>query len=152
MCLEFSIESTTADSLYKAIKAEIPSSEDSINHTSYLGLFRRPIAVSIETKTISRTEEEARIQLAIWISSQINRIHQLSSAVGFVSLAHTFIWTIANETLQDATVLEDMVFPLLFVQSTTWKAYFARPSRTTRGDLTVVCNPFMCFPFFCPTN
>jgi hypothetical protein len=52
-------------------------STDSINHVSYGGLRARPIAISIETKTESRTVEEAKVQLAVWVAAQVARIEAL---------------------------------------------------------------------------
>lgn len=49
----------------------------SINHVSYEGLRTRPIAVSIETKTESRTVEEAKVQLGVWLAGQVARIEEL---------------------------------------------------------------------------
>ena len=48
-----------------------------INHTNHSSIRRKPIAISIETQTISRTEEEARISLATWVASQIERLKRL---------------------------------------------------------------------------
>jgi hypothetical protein len=52
-------------------------STDSINHVGYEGLRARPIAVSIETKTESRTVEEAKVQLGVWVAAQVARIEAL---------------------------------------------------------------------------
>lgn len=81
----------------------------SINHTNRHGIRNNPIAISIETKTISRTEEEARVQLAIWISAQIQRIR-----------------FILDQGDSDTDLLTRMAFPLLFVQSSRWTIMFAR--------------------------
>jgi hypothetical protein len=53
-------------------------STDSINHVGYEGLRARPIAVSIETKTESRTVEEAKVQLGVWVAAQVARIEALA--------------------------------------------------------------------------
>jgi hypothetical protein len=52
-------------------------STDSINHVGYEGLRTRPIAISIETKTESRTVEEAKVQLGVWVAAQVARIEAL---------------------------------------------------------------------------
>lgn len=52
-------------------------STDSINHVGYEGLRARPIAISIETKTESRTVEEAKVQLGVWVAAQVARIEAL---------------------------------------------------------------------------
>ncbi|KAF5023775.1 hypothetical protein F66182_4168 [Fusarium sp. NRRL 66182] len=80
----------------------------SINHTNRDGLRKKPIAISIETKTINRSEAEARVQLAIWVASQIERIRLLLS----------------REVLDE--LISGMVFPLLFVQAENWSIFFAR--------------------------
>jgi hypothetical protein len=55
----------------------IGMSTDSINHVGYEGLRARPIAVSIETKTESRTVEEAKVQLGVWVAAQVARLEAL---------------------------------------------------------------------------
>jgi hypothetical protein len=59
------------------ISSLIGMSTDSINHVGYEGLRGRPIAVSIETKTESRTVEEAKVQLGVWVAAQVARIEAL---------------------------------------------------------------------------
>ncbi|KAF2740440.1 hypothetical protein EJ04DRAFT_455555 [Polyplosphaeria fusca] len=59
------------------ISSLIGMSTNSINHMSYEGLRARPIAVSIETKTESRTVEEAKVQLGVWVAAQAARIDTL---------------------------------------------------------------------------
>ncbi|KAI0867219.1 hypothetical protein GGS24DRAFT_486286 [Hypoxylon argillaceum] len=82
----------------------------SVNHINPISLQRYPIAINIETKTISRTEEEARIQLAIWVASQVRRIQAL-----------------IDDSASKATVLGNMIFPLVFVDADEWTVMFARP-------------------------
>lgn len=53
----------------------------SIDHVSYEALPTRPIAVSIETKTESRTVEEAKLQLGVWLAGQVARIKGLIQQV-----------------------------------------------------------------------
>ncbi|KAF2245115.1 hypothetical protein BU26DRAFT_77053 [Trematosphaeria pertusa] len=59
------------------ISSLIGMSTDSINHVGYEGLRARPIAISIETKTESRTVEEAKVQLGVWVAAQVARIEAL---------------------------------------------------------------------------
>ncbi|CAI6342380.1 unnamed protein product [Periconia digitata] len=59
------------------ISSLVGMSTDSINHVGYEGLRARPIAVSIETKTESRTVEEAKVQLGVWVAAQVARIEAL---------------------------------------------------------------------------
>ncbi|RSL80237.1 hypothetical protein CDV31_017138 [Fusarium ambrosium] len=103
-----------------------PLSTNSVNHTTYNSLRHRPIAVSIETKIFTRAESEACIQLAVWVTSQINRI-----------------WELSNEFKKPAvqSILAEMVFPLLWISSAQWNVYLARPLLPASGekkDLEVV--------------
>lgn len=59
------------------ISSLIGMSTDSINHVGYEGLCARPVAVSIETKTESRSVEEAKVQLGVWVAAQVARIEAL---------------------------------------------------------------------------
>ena len=59
------------------VSSLIGMSTDFINHVGYEGLRARPIAVSIETKTESRTVEEANVQLGVWVAVQVARIEAL---------------------------------------------------------------------------
>jgi hypothetical protein len=52
-------------------------STDSINHVGYEGLRARHIAVSIETRTQSRTVEEAKVQLAVRVATQVAQMDAL---------------------------------------------------------------------------
>ncbi|KAF2029780.1 hypothetical protein EK21DRAFT_89553 [Setomelanomma holmii] len=60
-----------------AIAFLITNSSASINHASYEALRIRPIAVTIETKTESRTVEEAKVQLGVWLAGQVARMEDL---------------------------------------------------------------------------
>jgi hypothetical protein len=53
-------------------------STDSISHVGYEGLRARPGAVSIETKAESRTVEEAKVELGVWVAAQVARIEALA--------------------------------------------------------------------------
>lgn len=94
----------------------------SINHTNRLGLKTKPIAISVETKTMSRPEEEARVQLAIWIASQIERIKALFP-----------------EDKHDKTILSRIIFPLLYVHHSQWVVMFARLDPTDLSRLVSCC-------------
>ncbi|KAF4470117.1 hypothetical protein FALBO_2982 [Fusarium albosuccineum] len=96
----------------------------SINHTNRLGLRTKPIAISIETKTMSRPEEEARVQLAIWIASQIERIKAL----------------FPNDK-PDKTSLSRIVFPLLYVHHSQWVVMFARLDPNDLNRLNIYVGP-----------
>ena len=94
--------------LRRRMKHIIRTSDESINATPYYSMRHRPIVISIETKTESRTQEEAQVQLAIWVAAQMQRI------VAFAP--------------SGARVLENMVFPLIYVDSDKWSIFFARGS------------------------
>lgn len=64
-----------------ALTSLITTSSDSINHVRYEGLRTRPIAISIETKTESRSVEEAKVQLGVWLAGQVARIEALMRQV-----------------------------------------------------------------------
>jgi hypothetical protein len=64
-----------------ALASLITTSFDSINHVRYEGLRTRPIAISIETKTESRSVEEAKVQLGVWLAGQVARIEALMRQV-----------------------------------------------------------------------
>ncbi|KAF2626363.1 hypothetical protein BU25DRAFT_411764 [Macroventuria anomochaeta] len=59
------------------ITSVIVSPSTSINHITYEALQTRPVAVSIETKTESRTVEEAKVQLGVWLAGQVARVEEL---------------------------------------------------------------------------
>lgn len=60
----------------------ITCSTESINHVSFFALRHQLIAVGVDTKTISRSEGEARVQLGIWIAAHIQRIRALAGEHG----------------------------------------------------------------------
>lgn len=117
-------EPSTGLSLTRQISRLIKSSSESINHVSYFALRHRPIAVGVETKTISRPEEEARVQLGIWVAAHIQRIRALAREC---DLDH-------RDTIDP--ILSRMVFPLLYINADSWTVFFARPSLI--GDGTSV--------------
>ena len=65
----------------RIVSSLISMTSESINHVSYEGLRTRPIALSIETKTESRTVEEAKVQLGVWVAAQVARIEALIQRV-----------------------------------------------------------------------
>lgn len=54
-----------------------PKDSQSINQTMYDSLRQRPIAISIETKIPDASEEDGKVQLAIWVSAQFARLRSL---------------------------------------------------------------------------
>lgn len=115
------------DRLEQDISKFVREWSDSINHISYVALRHRPIFLGIETKTISRTEEEARVQLGIWVTAHIKRIWSLSSRLS------------VSEAGELKQAIQEMVFPLIYVQSAKWSLLFARPffKPDAQGDETL---------------
>ncbi|CBX91614.1 predicted protein [Plenodomus lingam JN3] len=134
---------------------DMPS--QSINHVSYDGLRTRPIAVSIETKTESRTQEEAKVQLGVWLAAQVARIeklmqetvllkankHEAARQAGLEDIRHrqkrpmhtqpqtqdlAQPCTINNVNPDPKHLISQIVFPLLSVQSDVWYLFFGRVS------------------------
>ncbi|KAF2453094.1 hypothetical protein BDY21DRAFT_357261 [Lineolata rhizophorae] len=139
-----SFDLSTSSPLHERISALITDVTHSINHTSYVSLRHRPIAVSIETKTIGRPEEEARVQLAIWVAAQFERIRSLFTETAYPASipAPTKASRRKNpkalsEELDRNAVLGRIVFPLLYVQSVQWTVLFARPSPSPLADRSV---------------
>ncbi|CAE7021382.1 hypothetical protein HRS9139_01082 [Pyrenophora teres f. teres] len=140
-----------------AILPLVRMSSKSINHVSYEGLRTRPIAVSIETKTESRTVEEAKVQLGVWLAAQVARIEELIQQVVLLKANKHGAEIEArtgnirygekgrmysrpqtqNPTPPPATdvvnpdpinLISQIVFPLLSVQSESWSLFFGRVS------------------------
>lgn len=109
------VSTTQIRHLDQTISNFITAGSDSINHIPYFALRHHPIFLGIETKTISRTEEEARVQLGIWVTAQVRRIWFLGHGVS------------ASKAVALRDVLKEMVFPLIFVQADKWRFLFARP-------------------------
>ncbi|KAJ3455705.1 hypothetical protein MRS44_017187 [Fusarium solani] len=109
------VSTSPSGRLDQTISHFITGGSDSINHISYFALRHHPIFLGIETKTISRTEEEARVQLGIWVTAHVRRIWSLGSL------------TSASKASALRGVLQEMVFPLIYVQSAKWSLLFARP-------------------------
>ncbi|KAF2876860.1 hypothetical protein BDV95DRAFT_624998 [Massariosphaeria phaeospora] len=136
-----------------AVLSLISTSSESINHVSYEGLHTRPIAVSIETKTESRTVEEAKVQLGVWVAAQVARIEALIRQMAVLK-ANNNKWraegqgcrgsgknstqqptpTLAIEAAtshEPTPLLSQIVFPLLDIQSEPWSLFLARVSVTS---------------------
>jgi hypothetical protein len=65
MRVDYAIHLEPSGSARDIISSLIGMSTDSINHVGYKGLRGRPLAVSIETRTESRTVEDAKVQLGV---------------------------------------------------------------------------------------
>lgn len=77
----------------------------SINQTEYAPLHLCPISVSIETKKAGGSEDQAQVQLSVWVMAQFRRIHQ--------------IWG------PDRPGPVDITLPMLYVAGEEWRILFA---------------------------
>lgn len=75
----------------------------SINQTEYAPVHLCPISVSIETKKSGGSEDQAQVQLSVWVMAQFRRIHQIWDRPGPV----------------------DITLPLLYVAGEEWRVLFA---------------------------
>ncbi|RSM06629.1 hypothetical protein CDV31_009058 [Fusarium ambrosium] len=68
------------DDIVAASQSRLKTASDSnsINHTSYQPIRDRPIAISIETKTLEGSSQEAKAQLSIWASAHLKRLRSLA--------------------------------------------------------------------------
>jgi len=83
-----------------------------INQTMYDHVRYLPIAISIETKTPDASEQEAKIQLGMWVAAHFNRLRMLS---------------------HENAVLPTL--PLLYVSGNWWYLHFA-----CDGARCIVCS------------
>lgn len=56
--------------------ADINMSE-SVNHSNHPSLLSNPIAISIETKAASPNQEEAELQMGVWMTAHFSRLRAL---------------------------------------------------------------------------
>lgn len=125
-------DKTTSPSLGDVISSITSTPTESINHTTYYSLRRRPVAVSVETKTMSRTEEEALVQLGVWAMAQMQSM---------LALARRFAARPQGSPEEDMSIrdlpaglLDRMVLPLVYVHSSRWTVFFARPEAVAGRD------------------
>ena len=95
-----------------------------INPSDYSPLCYEPIAISIETKTPEGSEQEAKVQLSVWIIAQFNRLRDLLPT------------TIARQPIS-------ITLPLLFASGESWKLLFA----SDRHDSIVSSLAIFSFPY-----
>ncbi|KPM40568.1 hypothetical protein AK830_g5986 [Neonectria ditissima] len=84
----------------------------SINHTEYSPLTRRPISVSIESKSPNGSPDKALAQLAIWAASHFERLRGLRDAKR------------RRQGLPSEGCIP-MALPLLLAIGSSWRLYFA---------------------------
>lgn len=77
----------------------------SINQTEYAPVHLSPISVSIETKRSGGSEDQAQVQLSVWVMAQFRRIHQIRGT--------------------DRPGPVDITLPLLYVAGDEWRVLFA---------------------------
>ncbi|KAJ9634226.1 hypothetical protein H2199_009056 [Coniosporium tulheliwenetii] len=63
--------------LYETLRLLQLKESQSINQTMYDSLRQRPIAISIETKTPNAPEEQAGVQLGVWVAAHFTRLRGL---------------------------------------------------------------------------
>jgi hypothetical protein len=100
--VDYTVNLVPNDEIYKQILLLIrnqPYGLQTINQTNYTPVRFRPIAISIETKTPNAPEEEAKVQLGIWVAAYFDRIRMfsyekpvtLTLPLLYVSGAHWFL-------------------------------------------------------------
>lgn len=103
--VDYTVNLAPDDEMYEKILLVIqnqPHGLQTINQTSFTPVRFRPIAISIETKTPNASEEEAMIQLGMWVAAHFKRIRMFSRG------------ELVTPTL-----------PLLYVSSAQWSLLFA---------------------------
>jgi hypothetical protein len=91
--------------------AKMPGFQQSINQAEDSQIRYTPLVISIETKTSSRWEEEAHIQLSLWISTYLLRLAALIDV---------------EENKEEPHPLEMVPFPLIAIYSGRWEIFLAR--------------------------
>jgi hypothetical protein len=95
-------------------------STESINHIGYEGIRARPIAVSIETRTESRSREEAKVRLGVWVAAQVARIE------AFMKQRSSLVEENVTVVPHPSHILSQTVFPLIDVECGMWTLFLAR--------------------------
>ncbi|KAK7423266.1 hypothetical protein QQZ08_009163 [Neonectria magnoliae] len=85
----------------------------SINHTEHLPLTRRPISVSIKSKSPNGSPDKALAQLSIWAASHFERLRRLRD------VKRRELGLVASEGSIP------MALPLLLAIGSSWRLYFA---------------------------
>jgi hypothetical protein len=121
-------EPSTFATLAAKIRSLLGNSLSSINHTADPSLSHYPLAISIETKTAKRTEDEAKVQLAIWVAAHFTRLRALATELSasepplLASAADR-----ATSLEKRVGLLSNLTLPLLYVTHTRWSIFYARP-------------------------
>ncbi|KAH7312524.1 hypothetical protein B0I35DRAFT_513858 [Stachybotrys elegans] len=68
------------DAARRRLADDDPSGSRSINHTNAGSLLHSPIALSIVSQSPQGEEAEAKVQLAVWVAAQLERLRVLSSS------------------------------------------------------------------------
>ena len=93
------------DSVIRLLLQSQPVNLETINQTMYNPVRYQPIAISIETKTPDGSEQDAMVQLGVWVAAHFNRLRMLSH--------------------EDPVSL---TLPLLYVSGAEWFLLFASDS------------------------
>jgi len=104
----FGVDDTTA---VDTARKRLP--EASINHTDFAPLRRRPIALSIESKTTGHQLLEAEVQVGVWLAAQ---------------------WRMLESLSQDRTAAMPPFLPAIIIQGHDW--HFV--STTRSGECTTL--------------
>jgi hypothetical protein len=104
------------DSVIRLLLQSQPDDLETINQTMYDPVRCQPIAISIETKTPDGSEQDAMVQLGVWVAAHFNRLRMLSH--------------------EDPVSL---TLPLLYVSGAEWFLLFASDSAEQ-----VVCYFLIC--------
>jgi hypothetical protein len=104
------------DSVIRLLLQNQPANLETINQTMYNPVRCQPIAISIETKTPDAPEQDAEVQLGVWVAAHFNRLRMLS---------------------QEDPV--SLTLPLLYVSGAQWFLLFASDSAEQ-----IVCYFLIC--------
>jgi len=108
-----------SDAMWAAMRELLPTQPyglQTINQTRYDPVRFEPCAVSIETK-VQASEEEGKVQLAMWSSAYFARIRSFRQSMdGIRSLS----------TAGDAKIVSTITLPLFLVNRHHWSLLFAR--------------------------
>lgn len=107
--VDFVIHVEPSDRFRDAVRAraQLRTTQMSVNHTFHEPLCWCPIGVSIETKHTGRNWDEAMMQVGIWAAAQFTKLEQLA--------------TEANEMSGKDEVVRNLPFlPLIIIQGHDW--------------------------------
>jgi hypothetical protein len=92
--------------------------KSSVNHTGAEHVRFSPVAVSFETKRAAIDEDDAHVQLGIWVAAHFARLRQLVAAR----------WKV-NGSLEPSRDVQLPILPLVIIQGHDWKMMVAEAVR-----------------------